>query len=107
MLRTAFAKVAEFHMDNRGKLGTAFGLVAGAVAARNGFGVEFMAMLADRLFVPAGETLAQHPELLRPEWLAIPSMMLMVSCAAADAALHIVRKRRAERNAGDLQPPGV
>ncbi|MBU0859683.1 MAG: hypothetical protein KJ667_07075 [Alphaproteobacteria bacterium] len=104
MLRTAFNKVADFHMKKRGMLGLGVGLVAGMVAARNGFGFEAMTDLVEMLFLPEGETIAQHPQLITRELLIIPSLFLMVSCAGVDAGIHTLRKRAQDRS-DPPQPP--
>lgn len=81
-------------MKNRGLLGLGFGLVAGVMAARHGFGVETMGQIMTALFVPPGETLSQHPELVSRELMAVPSISLCAAMVVADSALHSWRKRR-------------
>jgi hypothetical protein len=104
MLRTAFNKVADFHMKKRGYLGFGFGLAAGCLLAHSGMSAQWAADFLSYTGMDDGASAATKAELVRV-YAGLPPMGLVVAALAADAGVHTWRQRRQDRNRDQNKPP--
>lgn len=98
MLRQAFAKVADYHMNHRGHIGFGLGVIAAVLCARTGLDAMLVSLLAELLFGDDNPAVAQIGFL--SSLTGVPSVAIIAGGVVIDAVIHQQRK-----NDNGPQPP--